>query len=79
MEPFKGKSVPVIIAKKLAKDSQKTTAESYVVIAIVAALALFGVVAVTIVTISLQQQQAEAVGCKNSKAFNASKGRCFQP
>jgi uncharacterized membrane protein YjgN (DUF898 family) len=63
----------------MAKDSQKTTAESYVVIAIVAALALFGVVAVTIVTISLQQQQAEAVGCKNSQAFNASKGRCFQP
>ena len=62
----------------MAKETQKTM-NSYAVIAIVAALALFGVVAVTIVTISLQQQQAEAVGCKNSIAFNASKGRCFQP
>jgi hypothetical protein len=57
-------------------DSQKTTVP-YAVIAIVAALALLGVVAITVVTIP--QQQAEAVGCKNSIAFNASKGRCFQP
>jgi hypothetical protein len=59
--------------------SQKTTTvSSYAVIAIVAALALLGVVAITVVTIPLQQE-AEAKGCKNSIAFNASKGRCFQP
>jgi hypothetical protein len=56
-------------------DSQKTT---IAVIAIVAALALLGVVVITIVTIPLQQE-AEARGCKHSVAFNASKGRCFQP
>ena len=56
--------------------TQKTTTVSYAVIAIVAALALLGVVAITVVTIP-QQQEAEAVGCKNSIAFNASKGRCF--
>jgi hypothetical protein len=47
------------------------------IIAVVAALALLGVVAITIVTIPLQQD-AEAVGCKSSHAFNASKGRCFR-
>ncbi len=58
--------------------SQKATASSYAIIAIVAALALLGIVAITGVTIS-QQQEAEALGCKISIAFNASKGRCFQP
>jgi ACT domain-containing protein len=49
-------------------------------IAVIAALAMLGVVVLTVaVTIPLQQQAAEAVGCKNSIAFNASKGRCFQP
>ena len=48
------------------------------VIAIVAALAMFGVVAITIVSIP-SLQEAEAVGCKSSTAFNASKGRCFHP
>ena len=51
---------------------------SMAVIAIVAALALFGVVAITIVTIPLQQQ-AEARGCPLGPAFNASQGRCFHP
>ena len=50
------------------------------VIAIVAALALLGVVAITIVTIPLQEAEA---GCERgaavSQAFNASKGRCFRP
>ena len=54
------------------------TAVSYAIIAIVAALALFGVVAITVLTIP-QQQEAEARGCKSSQAFNASKGCCFQP
>ncbi len=58
--------------------SQKTRASTYAVIAIVAALALLGIVAITVVTIP-QQQEADARGCKTSQAFNASKGRCFQP
>ena len=48
---------------------------TFVVIAIVAALALFGVVAITMVTIPIQQQ-AEAAGCRGP-GFNASQGRCF--
>jgi hypothetical protein len=50
------------------------------IIAVVAALALFGVVAVTILTIPLQQE-AEARGCNlgQQPQFNASKGRCFHP
>ena len=69
----------------MAKDWQKTTAESYAVIAIVAALAVLGVVVLTVaVTIPLQQQQAEAAGpgnpgCSNTPGLNASKGRCFHP
>ena len=52
---------------------------TFVVIAIVAALALLGVVAITLVTIPLHQQ-AEAAGCQNgSHAFFASKGSCFHP
>jgi hypothetical protein len=50
------------------------------IIAVVAALAMLGVVVITVtVTIPLQQQ-AEAKGCIgnnfNSRAVNASKGRC---
>ena len=53
---------------------------AFVVIAIVAALALLGVVAITIVTIPLQLQQAEARGCPiTSVGVNASAGRCFHP
>jgi hypothetical protein len=56
------------------------------VIALVAELALLGVVAITIVTIPLQLQQAEAAGCNNAigrnftgffTSLNASKGRCI--
>jgi hypothetical protein len=51
------------------------------VIAIVAALALLGIVVVTVaVTIPLQEAEA---GCERGAglpiAFNASKGRCFRP
>ena len=46
-----------------------------VVIAIVAALGLLGVVVVE--SIIIPQQQAEARGCNNGIAFNASQGRCF--
>jgi hypothetical protein len=56
----------------LARDSQKTTAESYTVIAVVAALALFGVAVLTVaVTIPLQQQQAEAAA---SLVYNIERG-----
>ena len=52
---------------------------TFVVIAIAAALALLGVVAITLVTIPLQQQ-AEARGCPSGTiAPNASKLRCFRP
>jgi hypothetical protein len=54
-----------------------TTNTSMGIIAIVAALALFGVVAITVVTITLQQE-AEARGCRTSQAVNASQGRCFR-
>jgi hypothetical protein len=51
-----------------------------VIIAIVVALGLLGVVAITIVTIPLQEAEA---GCERgravSQAFNASQGRCFRP
>ncbi len=52
-----------------------------IVIAIVAALAVLGVVAITLVAIPLQMQQAEGQrGCPlNTPALNASKGRCFHP
>jgi hypothetical protein len=45
------------------------------IIAIVAALGLLGVVVVE--GISTPQHQADARGCTNGLAFNASKGRCF--
>jgi Flp pilus assembly protein CpaB len=53
---------------------------TFVIIVIVAALALLGVVAITIVTIPLQQQ-AEAAqppgrGCEFTPGGNASKTRC---
>jgi ABC-type lipoprotein release transport system permease subunit len=48
---------------------------TFVVVALVAAVALFGVVVVTVITIT---QEAEAIGCRTSKAVNASKGRCLR-
>ncbi len=52
------------------------------IIALVAALALVGVVVVT-VAVTIPLQQAEAKGCIgnnfNSRAFNASQGRCARP
>jgi hypothetical protein len=56
---------------------EEGTITSITLIAIVAALALLGVVVVSVaVTIPLQQQ-AEAAGCRTSLAVNASKGRCL--
>ena len=71
----KYKFLKIIIA--MDNESQKTTTTtSMAIIAIVAALALLGIVAITVVSIPLQQE-AEALGCNNSIAFNASKGRCI--
>jgi hypothetical protein len=51
------------------------------VISIVAALGLLGVVAITLVTIPLQLQQAEAVGCEfgsmNYTPISHSNRRCL--
>jgi hypothetical protein len=58
-----------------------TTTTSMTVIAIVAALALLGVV-IVLVAVTIPLQEAEA-GCERGKAgslaVNASKGRCFHP
>jgi hypothetical protein len=58
---------------------------TFAVIAIVSALALFGVVMVT-VSVTMQLQEAEAKPFTAVKscdaggvAFNASQGRCFKP
>ena len=48
---------------------------SLALIAIISALGLVGVIAVDTISIV---QDAEAAGCKNSIAFNASQGRCFK-
>jgi hypothetical protein len=45
------------------------------ILAIIAAVILAGAVTVEIISIL----DAEARGCKNSRAFNASQGRCFHP
>jgi hypothetical protein len=53
---------------------------TFVIIAMVTALALLGVVAITIVTIPLQQQaeaaQPPGKGCEFTPGGNASKARC---
>jgi hypothetical protein len=53
------------------------------VIALVSALAVVGLVVITVAALTIPMQQAEA-GCErgfphNAPAFNASKGRCFHP
>ena len=52
------------------------TNSTLVIFALIAAL---GLVAVVAVDIMLTTQEAEAKGCNNSVAVNASKGRCFRP
>ena len=51
------------------------TNSTLVIFAIIAALGLVTVVAVDII---FTAQEAEAIGCNNSRAFNASQGRCFK-
>jgi hypothetical protein len=69
------------LKKKLPFYGLEMNDTTYVVIAIVAALGLLGVVAITVVTFPLQQAEA---GCEkglpqSARAFNASQGRCFNP
>jgi hypothetical protein len=45
-----------------------------VLMSIVLVVGLLGVLAIEGITVS---QEAEAKGCRNSVAFNASQGRCF--
>jgi hypothetical protein len=52
--------------------SQETTVA---IIAIVVALGLLRIIVVE--SINIPQQQADAAGCTNVRAFNASQGRCF--
>jgi hypothetical protein len=47
-------------------------------LAIFALIAALGLVTVVAVDIILTAQEAEAIGCKNSRAFNASQGRCLR-
>jgi hypothetical protein len=51
------------------------TNSTLVIFALIAALGLVTVVAVDIM---LTMQEAEAKGCKNGQALNASQGRCFK-
>ena len=52
---------------------------SYAVIGIVAALALFGIVVLTVAVTVVPLQQTEAAGCPfDTPALDASKGRCFR-
>jgi hypothetical protein len=44
-----------------------------------ALITALGLVAVVAVDIMLTAQEADARGCNNSVAFNASQGRCFHP
>jgi hypothetical protein len=58
--------------------------KTFAVIAIVSALAMFGVVMVTVaITMQLQEAEAQGGGCLNARSpgvpFNASQGRCFRP
>jgi hypothetical protein len=46
-----------------------------IIFALAAALGLIGAVAVNII---LTSEEAEAIGCNNSVAANASKGRCIK-
>ena len=51
------------------------TNSTLVIFAIIAAL---GLVTVVVVDIMLTTQEAEAKGCRNSVAANASQGRCIK-
>jgi hypothetical protein len=51
---------------------------TFAVIAIVSALAMFGVVVITVAVTIPSLQEAEAAGCRTSTAVNASKGRCLR-
>lgn len=48
------------------------------IIVVLALVAVFGLIgAVAVMDYFFGAEKADAAGCLNSKAFNASKGRCF--
>ena len=65
----------------IAEDEEMQNNNQLAIIAIVAAVALLGVVVIT-VAVAIPLQQAEARGClgnnPNGVAVNASKGRCIR-
>jgi hypothetical protein len=48
------------------------------VVVLFAIATIFGLVGVVVIDSILTTQEAEAAGCKNGVAFNASQGRCFK-
>ncbi len=46
-------------------------------LAVFAVFAMMGLVGVVAVTIMSVPENVEAAGCRTSRAFNASQGRCF--
>ena len=68
--------VEIFKEKLFSQNYEMNNNTTFVVIAIVSALASFGVVAVTVAT-TMQLQEAEAKGCRTTQAVNASQGRCF--
>jgi hypothetical protein len=68
----------------MKNNNNKNSSNNYnlAIFAIVAALGLLGLVVVT-VAVTIPLQQAEAKGCIgnnfNSRAINASQGRCARP
>jgi hypothetical protein len=66
----------ILIYSRVTEISKIMDTQMLVIFALVAALGLVTVVAVDVM---LTMQEADARGCRTSQAFNASKGRCFQP
>jgi hypothetical protein len=63
----------------MKKKNNKNQITSFEIIAIVAALAVLGVVVVTVAALTIQLQEAEARGCApGGTGYNASQGRCFR-
>jgi hypothetical protein len=67
---------------RIVEDEEMQNNNQLAIIAIVAALGVLGVIVVT-VAVTIPLQQAEAKGCIgnnfNSRAINASQGRCARP
>jgi hypothetical protein len=66
---------PIIIIYFVKYLEPMETNSTLVIFALIAALSLVTVVAVDLI---LTMQEADAQGCRNSIAVNASKGRCLK-